>query len=130
MDTDILVLLVEDEALIMLATQDALEAGGYSVVTAASGLEAAEVLERRIEEISGLITDIRVGPGPDGWALARQARVLKPELPVVYTSGDSAHEWTASGVPKSVMIQKPYASAQTLTAISGLLNDSNGATAS
>lgn len=58
----------------------------------------------------------------DGWEVARHARELTPNFPVVYMSGDSAHEHTVQGVPESVMIQKPFAPAQLVTAMSMLLN--------
>lgn len=40
-------------------------------------------------------------------------------------SGDSAHEWTAQGVPNSVMVSKPFVVAQIITAISTLLNQAD-----
>ena len=122
---EVLLLLVEDEPLIQLAADDALKAGGYSVVTASDGAEAIAVLDSRHDELFGVVTDIRLGTGPNGWDVARHARELKPALPVVYVTGDSAHEWPIHGVPKSVLVQKPYASAQLLTAISTLLTEAN-----
>lgn len=125
MDTAVLLLLVEDEPLVLLSTQDALESGGYAVLPAANGAEAWEILQSRIDEISGLITDIRLGKGPDGWELARHARQLKPDLPVLYATADSATDWPIHGVPKSLVLQKPYAPAQALTAISTLLTEAD-----
>lgn len=69
-----------------------------------------------------MLTDIQLGRGPDGWEVARHARELVPEMPVVYISGDSAHEWTARGVPDSIMVSKPFVDAQIITAVSTLLN--------
>jgi DNA-binding response OmpR family regulator len=88
------------------------------------------LLDSRHQELSGVITDIKLGAGPSGWDVARHARGLRPELPVVYATADSAHNWPVRGVPKSVVVQKPYASAQLVTAISTLLTDadSNGTT--
>jgi hypothetical protein len=43
-------------------------------------------------------------------------------LPVIYVSGASHQDWTSKGVPESVMIAKPFAPAQIVVAISGLLN--------
>lgn len=123
MSDHMILLLAEDEALIALSTQDALAAGGYSVVVAASGSEALTIVEGRAQELAGLITDIRLGEGPSGWEVAKRARELKPDLAVVYATADSAHEWPALGVPKSVVIQKPYAAAQVVTAISTLLTE-------
>ena len=74
------------------------------------------------DQICALITDIRLGTGPDGWDLARHARELNARLPIVYMSGDSSQGHSARGVPDSLMIQKPFAPAQIVTAISTLLN--------
>ena len=115
------ILLVEDEPLVLLVAQDALEAGGYKVVPAQLVSEALNVLDSRIGELSGLVTDIRLPGGSDGWEIARRARELKPDLPVVYVTADSAVDWPVKGVPNSVVVQKPYAGAQLLTAISTLM---------
>jgi CheY-like chemotaxis protein len=115
------VLLVEDEPLVLLVGQDALEAGGYKVLPVELASEALNILESQIADLSGLVTDIRLPGGPDGWEIARRARELRADLPVVYTTADSAAEWPAKGVPNSAVIQKPYAGAQLLTAISTLI---------
>lgn len=130
MDAPILLLFAEDEPLIQEMAQDGLETGGYTVIPVATGLDAIEILETRLDEIAGLITDIRLGAAPDGWEVARRARALKPLIPVVYTTGDSAHEWPTLGVPKSVCLQKPYAPAQLIIAISTLLIDAPNSTTS
>ena len=116
------ILLVEDEPLIGLSLQDALEEAGYSVSIFHSGKEAISDLQSEETKAVGLITDIRLGSRPDGWEVAREARELDKQFPVVYLSGDSAAEHGARGVPDSVMIQKPFAPAQVVTAISALLN--------
>ena len=79
------------------------------------------MLDSRIAELSGLVTDVRLPGGADGWEIARHARELRGDLPVVYTTGDSAADWPANGVPNSVVVQKPYAAAQVLTPISTLM---------
>lgn len=116
-----IVLLVEDEPLILLVAQDALQAGGYIVLPAVLASEALAILEERAPELSGLVTDVRLPGGADGWEIGRRARELRPGIPVVYTTGDSAADWSAQGVPKSVVVQKPYAGAQLLTAFSTLV---------
>ncbi len=118
-----MLLLVEDEPLIQVTLETALADAGFELVACESGGQALEELEANHERIQGLITDIRLGNGPDGWAVAHRAREILPGIPVVYISGDSAAQWSASGVPNSVMISKPFALAQMVTAISTLLND-------
>lgn len=115
------VLLVEDEPLILLVAQDALEAGGYTVLACQLASEAFTLLDSRISDLAGLVTDIRLPGDADGWEIARHARERKPDLPIVYTTGDSAGDWAAKGVPNSLVVQKPYAGAQLLTAISTVM---------
>ena len=107
--------------LIRTALASALEDGGYTLLEAENGLEAVAVLEGHAK-LTGLITDIRLGSGASGWEVARRARQLHPELAVVYLTGDSAADWSADGVPNSILLQKPFADAQVITAISTLLN--------
>jgi len=116
-----LVLLVEDEPLVLLAAQDALQAGGYTVLPLTTGAEALSALDERKGELAGLVTDVRLGAGPNGWDVAKHARELQADMSIVYTTGDSAADWPVQGVPNSVVVQKPYAPAQLITAISTLL---------
>ena len=43
-------------------------------------------------------------------------------MPIVYMTGTHSEEWTSKGVPNSVLLAKPFAPAQLVTAISQLLN--------
>jgi CheY-like chemotaxis protein len=43
-------------------------------------------------------------------------------VPVVYITGATAHEWATQGVPNSMLLTKPFAPAQLVTAVSQLLN--------
>lgn len=61
-----------------------------------------------------------------GWEVAVRARELKPDLPVVYVTGDSGHEWASRGVPGSVVVSKPFAPAQIVVALASLANQSDG----
>lgn len=123
MESQVVILLAEDEHLIGLSIQDALEEGGYVVYHVASGKEAIAVLEEKDSKVSGVITDIRLGEGPDGWDVAHRAREISATVSIIYMSGDSAHEHPVKGVPNSKMLQKPFAPAQLVTAISTLLNE-------
>lgn len=122
MDNVPLLMLVEDEPLIRTALADALDGGGYVLIEAADGASAVTAIDG-CESLSGILTDIRLGTGPDGWDVARHARQRFPTVAVVYMTGDSAAAWTSEGVPNSVLLQKPFATAQVVTAVSTLLND-------
>lgn len=122
-------LLVEDEALIRLGLKETLVEGGFDVIEAANGEKALSEIESDASRFRGLITDIELGAGPDGWEIARRGRELIPNLPVVYISGHGAADWPSKGVPNSLIVNKPFAPVQIITAISTLLveADSRGA---
>ncbi|MES2904265.1 MAG: response regulator [Pseudomonadota bacterium] len=117
-----LILLAEDEALIALDLQDALEAAGFAVLHVFGGKDAVKALNDTENRLAGVVTDVRFGETLDGWTIGQKARELFPRIPIVYVSGDSAHEHTSQGVPESVVLQKPFAPAQLVTALSILLN--------
>ena len=126
MENAVLIAVVDDEKAIRDVLEAALEDAGYSVALAGSGEEAIALLDKRTEP-RGLITDVRLGRGKSklsGWDVARRARELNPAIAVVYMTGDSSADWTAQGVPKSVMVEKPFAISQIVTAVAQLLNES------
>uniref|UniRef100_UPI002FDF0EE7 response regulator n=1 Tax=Sinorhizobium chiapasense TaxID=501572 RepID=UPI002FDF0EE7 len=118
-------LLVEDEALLLLEFEQTLTNAGFDIVTATGARDAMRILNAPTSPIHGVVTDIRLGAPPDGWDIARTAREIDPQIPVVYVSGDSVRDWASKGVPNSVMLEKPFAMAQLVTAISQLLNDTS-----
>jgi DNA-binding response OmpR family regulator len=126
LEPSILLLLVEDEALIRMNLEEDLGDAGFTLVVAANGVEAMAELEADATRFRAVLTDIRFLPGPNGWEVARRARELVPHVPVVYMSGDSAHEWNSQGVPSSIMVAKPFVGAQIITAITTLLNEAGG----
>lgn len=58
--------------------------------------------------------------------MGTHAREAKPDIAVVYMSGDSAHLWSAHGVPDSVMVAKPFALSQIVVALASQLNRADG----
>ena len=118
------VFLVEDETLIQELVEHALEEGGFAVAIASSGEEAMAMLDADGAKFRALVSDIYLGRGPTGWEVAKRARQLNEHLPVVYMTGGNGHEWASEGVPNSILISKPFAPAQIVTAVSQLLNTS------
>ena len=114
------ILLVEDDPLIQGMVEDALIEGGFKVAIVTSAEDATSL----INGAKALVTDIHLGGGKDGWELARLARENRPELPIVYMTGAAADEWPSRGVPNSILLTKPFAPAQLVTAVSQLLNSS------
>ena len=121
MTPTITLLLVEDEPLISLDLKEALTEAGFDVIQAMNGEKALSEIKADASRFRGLITDINLGREPDGWEVARRGRELIPDLPVLYISAHAAPDWPSKGVPKSLVVTKPFASAQIITAISTLL---------
>ena len=116
------ILVIEDDDAIQSVVEDALSEGGFEPATAASGEEAVTLLIGQKTKYRALVTDIKLLGRLDGWEVARKAREIDPEFPIVYMSGASAADWPAKGVPNSLMLAKPFAPAQLVTAVSQLLN--------
>ena len=115
------VLVVEDEPLLAFDLEHELSAAGYKVEVASNGDDAIELLDGA-GKFAALLTDIRLGSGPDGWAVAKHARRIDSNVTIVYMSGDSSADWSSEGVPNSLMLTKPFAMAQIITAVSELIN--------
>jgi DNA-binding response OmpR family regulator len=117
------ILVVEDDPLIHAIVEESLSEGGFEVAIASSGENAVDLLAASDGKYRALVTDINLGTdGITGWDVARHAREINPSFPVVYMSGDSAEDWASQGVPNSIMLSKPFAPAQLVTAVSQLLN--------
>ena len=111
------ILLTEDETLLLLDFEDGLKEAGFMVLAVTSGRKAIEHLKASGSSFAGIVTDIRFAESPSGWDVARIAREIDPEMPVVYISGDSAPDWASQCVPKSIMIEKPFVMTQFIVAI-------------
>jgi CheY-like chemotaxis protein len=116
------ILVADDDGPVRDMIADCLTEAGYEVAAACDGAQALVEIDNGPDRFRALVTDIRMGEGPDGWHIARRARELEPDIPVIYLSGDSAADWTAQGVPNSVMIDKPFTPSQVATALATLLN--------
>lgn len=122
-----IVLVVEDDEPLQDIVRDALKEGGFDLLTTASGDDAVTLLKSGVVTYSALVTDIHLKGGRNGWDIARQAREIDPALAVVYMTGAAADEWPAQGVPGSILLQKPFAPAQLVTAVAQLLNKGGSA---
>jgi CheY-like chemotaxis protein len=117
-----IILVVEDDQLIQSLVEETLGDGGIETTIAASGEEALSLLQDHKGKYRALVTDINLTGKMDGWEVAQHAREVEPDFPIVYMSGAAAADWTSKGVPNSIMLAKPFAPAQLLTAVSNLLN--------
>jgi DNA-binding response OmpR family regulator len=122
LDDALVVLVVEDDQLIQSVVEEALSEGGFEPDIAASGEEAVRLLQGANSRYRVLVTDISLAGTIDGWQVARRAREIDPVFPVIYMTGTNSDRWAMDGVPNSVLLIKPFAPAQLVTAVSQLLN--------
>ena len=126
MEASILVFVIEDEDLVRELVEHAITEGGFAVAGASNGEQAIRMLDEAGARYRAVVTDVNLFPGKlNGWDVAKRAREIQPELPVVYMTGGGAHDWASKGVPNSVLVPKPFAPAQVVTAVSQLLNQGN-----
>jgi CheY-like chemotaxis protein len=120
----VVIMVVENDQLIQGVLEEALSEGGFETAIATVGEEAVTLLQDKQARYRALITDINLPGRLDGWEVARRARELNPETPVIYITGAAADEWASQGVPKSVLLCKPFAPAQIVTAVAQFINES------
>jgi DNA-binding response OmpR family regulator len=114
-------LLVEDDPLMQEILSVEFADSGFEIVVVRDGTQAIAELDADATRFKAAVTDIKLGTGPDGWDVGRRARELVADMPIVYITGDSAHEWSSKGVPDSVVVLKPFAPAQLSTAVAALI---------
>ncbi len=114
------ILVVDDEAAILDVVQRFLHTAGYSVLTAASAVEARPLLQAH--HISLVVCDV-VMPGQNGYQLAMEIRQQFPGVPIQMISG---HERGQLPAPAHLdlsenLITKPFRFSNLLTRIESLL---------
>ena len=100
------VLMVEDEFFIAEWVAESLSDLGFAVEIASNARDALRFLQSGSVDV--LFTDINLPGGMDGAALARQARQLLPELPVIYASARTTMLEPKARVRGAAFVRKPY----------------------
>jgi len=118
----IFILVIEDDQSVQAIVEEALTEAGFEPAIATSGEEAVTLLKGGTTAYRALVVDISLRGRIDGWEVAKQAREVDPAFPVIYMTGASADQWASNGVPNSILLTKPFAPAQLVTAVSQLLN--------
>ena len=102
------VLVVDDDPAICELIGDVLEEVRLSAVCVGSDHEAYRVIPS-LPTIQALIVDVNLGSGTTGFDVARFARQVIPDLPIIYVTGEATRDsFRAFGVPDSTYIAKPF----------------------
>lgn len=117
------VLVVEDESAVRRLSTRILRAAGYTVLSAANGLEALEMFEQHAGRIDLLLTDV-IMPGMNGRQLAEKLKELMPGLRVLYMSGYTDNAIAHHGVldPGMTLINKPFNAPELASKVRGVLD--------
>ncbi|MDB5687070.1 MAG: hybrid sensor histidine kinase/response regulator, partial [Rhizorhabdus sp.] len=114
------ILLVEDEAMVRAVAERALTRQGYKVLTATNGEEGLEILEGDVP-VDLVISDV-VMPTMDGPTMARLARELLPDLPIIFMSGYAEEQLRRSiDIDRIGFLPKPFSVQQICSAARDVL---------
>ncbi len=113
------VLIIEDEPSVMSFVKAALERAGYSVMTAASGVDALPMLEQG--DFLGVVSDMRTPGGVDGADVHAWLAAHRPNLvsKLVFITGDIVNEETAQTLMKTgaPCVEKPFRISQLMDVV-------------
>src|SRR6476646_5439891 len=98
------ILIVDDDLDLREIVVAILSEPGHTVLTAADGYEALRVLVERAVDL--LITDLKM-PGISGFELARQAKLMRPHLHVIYVTGHDSAAVRTEGRTYGRVLRKP-----------------------
>ena len=103
------ILVVDDDEPVRIATKLMLEKLGFTVLTAEDGRAALEVFRSRIDEIVVVLLDLTM-PRLDGEETFRELRRIRPDVRVILSSGYDEQETTSRFAGKGLagFLQKPY----------------------
>jgi CheY-like chemotaxis protein len=118
------VLVVEDEAVLIVLAESVIRSAGYETLTA-STLSQAQAVIGSAEHIDLVVTDIRLGDDEEaGIHVGQTVRQLRSKTPVLYTSGFNLTDGLKElFVDNSEFLAKPYTDHQLIEAIAKLLRD-------
>ncbi len=101
------ILVVEDEALIRMVIADQLRDSGYDVVETRSADEAVALMEKGLH-VDAVFSDVNLPGTLNGIGLARWMRSLRPQVPVLLTSGAISAQDMPADLPNIDLLLKPY----------------------
>lgn len=103
------ILIADDEERMRRLVKDFLTKEGYSVLEAADGQEAMDILESKMGQLSLVILDVMM-PHYDGWSLLRYIRKRDADLPVIMLTAraEDSDEVFGLELGASDYITKPF----------------------
>jgi len=118
------ILLVEDSTEVRQVTRPRLEALGYQVQEAASGVDAIAFLQTGSDAVDAVLSDVVMPGGASGYDVAKHVATHSPRIRVLLTSGyaDEAARVHDVSVPKPRLLRKPYSSSELARALRDVID--------
>ena len=101
------ILVAEDNAALRELAEEVLTARGYRVILAEDGSEAVRIFQERYREIDLALLDV-VMPAMSGPEAFLQMMALRPNLPVIFTTGHAPESCGNLDLHGKGFLQKPY----------------------
>jgi two-component system cell cycle sensor histidine kinase/response regulator CckA len=115
------VLVVDDEEMVREVARRALERLGHEVVVADGGATAIELVSQAAVPFDIVLLDVAM-PRMNGAACFERLRELRPDLPVLFSTGHEDLGMTGISTEARVgMLKKPYSLARLREAVEGLV---------
>jgi PAS domain S-box-containing protein len=119
-----LILVVEDNADVRRTAVSQLRDLGYRTLEAGSGKEALAQLDGA-PQIALIFTDIVMPGGMTGWELGTAVKAVRPDLPILYTSGfsESSVQDDRAHLANRLFLPKPYRKRELAQKLQQLLSE-------
>ena len=116
-------LLAEDDEIVRNLTERILQQAGYTILLAKNGLEAMDLFYTHQARIAMLVLDV-VMPQMSGRAVYEKVKKMKPEIPILFTSGHNTEMLETRFITREglKMLPKPYNPNELLTTVREMLD--------
>ncbi|MFN7140694.1 MAG: response regulator, partial [Limisphaerales bacterium] len=117
------ILVVDDEDLVRMVTEQMLESFGFQVLSAADGREGVELFAKNADRITAVVLDMTM-PHMTGEEAFRELRAIRSDVRVLLISGYSEQEATTRFAGKGLagFLQKPFKADELRRKIRSVLN--------
>jgi two-component system cell cycle sensor histidine kinase/response regulator CckA len=116
------ILIVDDDPAVLTILQHTLSVSGFLALAASDGVEALTFFDQDFAAIDLLITDWQM-PNLSGPDLAARVRARRPDLPILFISGITDKNLTATleRFPRHAFLEKPFTTADLVAQVMLLL---------
>jgi len=116
------VLVIDDEPIVRMLIVEVLEEAGYTALEADDGPSGLKIIQSGLR-LDLLITDVGLPGGMNGRQVADAARVVRPDLKVLFVTGYAENAAVAGGhlEPGMAVVTKPFVMAELAATITDMI---------